>query len=51
MLMLCLWLVMVIFVARKKLDDMSKVELEDTLKWYETQVRFIKFLLVDKFGA
>lgn len=38
-------------MARKKLDDMSESELKDTLKWYETQVRFIKFLLTDKFGG
>lgn len=37
-------------MARKKLDDMVESELMDTLKWYETQVRFIKFLLVDKFS-
>lgn len=38
-------------MARKKLDDMSVEELRDTLKWYETQVRFIKFLMADKFGG
>lgn len=38
-------------MARKKLDDMSAEELKDTLSWYETQVRFIKFLLLDKFGG
>lgn len=37
-------------MARKKLDDMNEVELLDTLKWYETQVRFIKFLMSDKFS-
>lgn len=36
-------------MARKKLDDMTESELLDTLKWYETQVRFIKFLMADKF--
>lgn len=36
-------------MARKKLDDMAREELLDTLKWYETQVRFIKFLMADKF--
>lgn len=37
-------------MARKKLDEMSKDELLDTLRWYETQVRFIKFLIADKFS-
>lgn len=36
-------------MARKKLDEMTHEELMDTLKWYETQVRFIKFLIADKF--
>lgn len=36
-------------MARKKLDEMDLQELNDTLKWYETQVRFIKFLIGDKF--
>lgn len=38
-------------MARKKLDEMSKEELLDTLKWYETQARFIKFLIQDKFNG
>lgn len=38
-------------MARKKLDEMSELELRDTLKWYETQARFIRFLLKDKFGS
>lgn len=38
-------------MARKKLDDMSKEELLDTLKWYATQVRFIEFLIADKFSG
>lgn len=36
-------------MARKKLDEMKLEELQDTLRWYETQVRFIKFLIQDKF--
>lgn len=38
-------------MARKKLDDMNQEELLATLKWYETQVRFIKFLMADKFSG
>lgn len=36
-------------MARKKLDEMDVLELKETLKWYETQCRFIKFLIADKF--
>lgn len=38
-------------MARKKLNDMTREELMETLGWYETQVRFIKFLLQDKFSG
>jgi len=38
-------------MARKKLEEMSKEELLSTLNWYETQARFIKFLIQDKFGG
>lgn len=40
---------MVLRMARKKLDDMTEVELRETLSWYERQVRYIRWMLVDKF--
>lgn len=37
-------------MARKKYEEMSKEELEVLIKWMDDKIRYMRFLLTDKFS-
>lgn len=37
-------------MARKRVEEMSKDELEGLIGWMEGRIRYMKFLIADKFS-
>lgn len=35
-------------MVRKKVEQMDKVELLETIAWYENRIKYIRFLIADK---
>lgn len=36
-------------MARKKIEEMDVTELIDLVRWYDGRLRYVRFLLKDKF--